>query len=132
MPAVRTVQGRLKTILPILNSNYILLHLASPSLRDVHSLVLNLPLINYASSIRISVVELVEVVEVVVCRITCWLSKSAVMTFAKEVSAKRVMRILVVVVVVVVTVVWWQQQYIAAVEANAMYICPIIQDMEGR
>ena len=66
MPVVRTVQERLKTILPILNSNYILLHLASPSLRDVHSLVLNLPLINYASSIRISVVELVEVVEVVV------------------------------------------------------------------
>ena len=54
------------------------------------------------------------------------------MVFTKEVSAKRVMRILVVVVVVVVTVVWWQQQYIAAVEANAMYICPIIQDMEGR
>ena len=54
------------------------------------------------------------------------------MIFAKEVSAKRVMRILVVVVVVVVTVVWWQQQYIAAAEANAMYICPIMQDMEGR
>ena len=44
------------------------------------------------------------------------------MVFTKEVSAKRVMRILVVVVVVVVTVVWWKQQYIAAVEANAMYM----------
>ena len=54
------------------------------------------------------------------------------MVFTKEVFAKRVMRISVVVVVVVVTVVWWQQQYIAAVEANAMYISPIIQDMEGR
>ena len=69
--------------------------------------------------------ELVEVVEVVV--VGC-----PNLHFAKEVSAKRVMRILVVVVVVVVTVVWWKQQYIAAVEANAMYICPITQDMERR
>ena len=33
--------------------------------------------------------------------------------------------------VAVVTVVWWKQQYIAAVEANATYNCPIIQDVEG-
>ena len=79
-----------------------LLYLASPSLRDVHSLVLNLPLINYASSIRISVVELVEVVEVVVIG-----QPSAQLSSGGNSN----------------TSLRWRQM---------PRICPIIQDVEGR
>ena len=40
--------------------------------------------------------------------------------------------LVVVVIVVVVSVVRWKQHYITAAGANAIYNCPIIQDMEGR
>ena len=39
--------------------------------------------------------------------------------------------LVVVVIFVIVAVVRWKQQYITAVEAKAIYNCPIIQDMEG-